>query len=519
MTARHAIRHRALVAAIVAATALSACSSTNKKSSDESKGLEVVESPSASPSALLDVDGTPLTKEEIIEKVKTGELPRSALASASSAPSSQSSGGTAARPAGGSTPGPTKAGTVKPGPVGPGVTDKEIKIGISTFKLGDFAKNLGVNVDVGDNEAQAYAVINYVNKNGGIAGRKVVPSFFEVDFTTTGGTDGAFEAAACEQWTEDDKVFAAINLSLQRQQLLACLAKKDVLGVHNGMQIDEARMAPNRQWYYTTMAGSSVVHDRAAHTENKFLCGRGWYKGATVGIIYFDEAPLRKVVDDIYEKGILACGGKKVVKQAAGRGLTTADSTYVSRFQAEGVTNVMFLGEGGSYAYTFMPAAENQLYRPKYALRSDHAPAIQLAAAQVPPEQLRNAIGYGVSPMQDTDNAGDPGPTNSADRLCLEIFKNASISVADRGARLAAMSFCSGLLFLKQAIDQAPTVTSAGVAGVVKGLGTSFIPPAGFTCRFSSTQHDCLSSYREFAYNFEAKAFRYTSGLKPMATS
>ena len=396
------------------------------------------------------------------------------------------------------------------------MTATTIKVGISTFKIGDFARNFGVNVDVGDNEAQANAVINYLNARGGIAGRKMIPSFFEVDFTTTGGTDGAFEAAACEQWTQDDKVFAAINLSLQRQQLVACLAKKDVLGVHNGVQIDEARMAPYRQWYYATMAGSGVIHDRAARTENAFLCRRGWFKDATVGIIYFDEAPLRKVVDDVYEKEILACGGKKVVKQAAGRGLTTNDSTYVARFQQEGVTNVMFLGEGGGYPYTFMPAAENQLYRPKYSLRSDHAPAIQLAAAQVPPEQLRNAIGYGVSPMQDTDAAGDPGPTNDNDRLCLEIFKKASISVSDRGARLAAMGFCSGLLFLKQALDRAPSVTSAGVAQAVKEVGTAFQPPASFTCAFTASQHDCMSSYREFAYDFSVKAFRYTSGNKPM---
>jgi hypothetical protein len=266
------------------------------------------------------------------------------------------------------------------------------------------------------------------------------------------------------------------------------------------------------------MAGSGVIQDRAAHTEDAYLCGRNWFKGASVGIIYYDEPAMRWIVDNIYEKEILACGGVKVVKQAAGRGLTTPDSTFVARFQQEGVTNVMFLGEGGTYPYTFMPAAQNQQFFPKYSLRSDHAPAIQLAAAQVPPEQLRNAIGYGISPMQDTNAAGDPGPTNANDQLCLKIFKDASIDVTDRGARLASMGFCSGLLFLKQALDQARTVTSGGLAEVVKGMGTSFLPPATWTCRFSSSQHDCMSTYREFAYDFEAKAFHYTSGNKPMAT-
>jgi hypothetical protein len=165
-----------------------------------------------------------------------------------------------------------------------------------------------------------------------------------------------------------------------------------------------------------------------------------------------------------------------------------------------------------------MPAAENQLYRPKYSLRSDHAPTIQLTAAQVPPEQLRNAIGIGWTPVQDVDAAGDPGPTNAADRLCLDIFKRASISVADRGARLASMVFCSGLLFLKQALDKAPSVTSGGVAQVVESMGTSFVPPATWTCTFNRSQHDCQSTYRDFAYDFAKKAFRYTSGNKPMTS-
>ena len=124
----------------------------------------------------------------------------------------------------------------------------------------------------------------------------------------------------------------------------------------------------------------------------------------------------------------------------------------------------MFLGEGGGYPYTFMPAAENQRYRPKYSLRSDHAPAIQLAAAQVPPNQLRNAIGIGWSPVQDVAAEGDQGPTNAADRLCLDIFRKANIPVTDRGARLASMSVCSGLLFLQQAMNRSTGVNSAAFA-------------------------------------------------------
>lgn len=515
--------HRVLAAAVAAATVLSACSSTNDtKAGDDNAALDA--SPGASAEAtpeLVGEDGEPLTKEEIVAAVESGELPKSALAAVETAPDQPPSGGKSEGSAPADKPADkpaAKPGT-KPasGPVGPGVTPTTIKIGFSTFKVGDAARNFGINLDLGDNEAQANAVIKYLNDRGGIAGRKVLPSFYEVDFSGQAGVDGQLEAAACEKWTEDDKVFAAVNASLQRQQLLACLAKKDVVGIHDGLQIDEARMSPYRQWYYTTKSGAGVIQDRAARTETKMLCDKGWFKGATVGIIYFDEAAMRTIVDKTYEPAMKACGAKKLVKQAAPRGLTTSDSTYVSRFQREGVTNVMFLGEGGNYPFTFMPAAENQLYRPKYAVRSDHGPAVQLQTQNVPPEQLRNAIGIGWSPLQDVDAGGDPG-ANAADVLCLEIFKKAGLPMNDRGARFVAMTYCGGLLFLHQAMAKAPSVTSAGLASVVKGLGTSFVSPGAFTCTFTASQHDCPSTYRELAYDFGKKAFRYTSGNKAMST-
>lgn len=507
--------YRPLVVVLATAAALTACSSTKDDQPDAvDAGSPTAEVPVPVPTG---ADGKPLTKAEIVKAVKEGQLPQSALAAASAAPSGGSSGGnTAAAPSSGTAakPGAPKPATAS-GPVGPGVTATEIKIGVGTFKVGNFAKQFGVDADPGDNEAQTKAVLAYVNSHGGMAGRKAVPVFYTVDFTNSKAQDGQFEAEACEKWTEDDKVFAVVNPSLNRTQLLPCLAKKDVLGVHVGLQITEARMSPYRRWYYSTMAGSGVIQDRAARTEVKTLCARGWLKDATVGFIYYDDPNLKGVIDKDYVPAMKNCGMKKFVPQAAPRGAQTPDATYVARFQQEGVTNVMFLGEGGAYALTFMSAAESQRYRPKYALRSDMAPALQLQGV-VPDAQLNNAIGFGWSPTQDVDAANDPGPTNKADTLCRDIYKRAGIDLSNRGAALASMTYCSGLLFLQQTLRKAPSVTSAGFEQAANGLGTAFVPPATFTCSFSARQHDCPGSYREFV--FKDRAFRYTSGLKPMTS-
>lgn len=516
---------RAVAVAAAAAMALSACSSTKDLEpaapddavAVDSGGAPASEVPAPVPTG---ADGEPLTKAEIVQAVKEGKLPQSALVAASAAPAGSGDGdSTAAAPKSGSSAAAAKPAAPKPaaapGSVGPGVTAKEIKIGIGTFKVGNFAKQFGIDADPGDNEAQAKAVLAYVNSHGGMAGRKAVPVFYTVDFTNSKAQDGQFEAEACEKWTEDDKVFAVVNPSLNRTQLLPCLAKKDVLGVHVGLQITEARMSPYRRWYYSTMAGSGVIQDRAARTETAMLCAKGWFKDTTVGLIYFDDPNLKAVVDKDYVPAMKKCGMKKFVPQAAPRGATTPDSAYVARFQSEGVTNVMFLGEGGGYPLTFMSAAESQRYRPKYALRSDHAPALTLQGV-VPDAQLNNAIGFGWSPANDVDGANDPGPTNEADKLCRDIYKKAGIDLSNRGAALASMTYCSGLLFLQQTLAKASGVNSAAFEQAANGLGRSFVPPATFTCLFGARQHDCPSSYRELV--FKDKAFRYSSGLKPMTS-
>jgi hypothetical protein len=510
-------RRRALVLAVATATALTACSSTNDKRADAPSGDEALAAtavPSPSASLLTGTNGKPLTKQQIVAAVKSGKLPKSALKYASAAPTSAGAGTT-----GGSTGGTatgTTGATVVRGPVGPGVSATEIKIGYSAFKVGDFAKQFGIDADPGDNAAQIKAVAAYVNAHGGVAGRKLIPSIYTVDFTKTNAQDGQFEAEACAKWTEDDKAFAVVNLSLNRPQFVPCIAKKDVIGIQQGTQLTESQMAPYKRWYYTTMAGSGVVQDRVARSEVKMLCAKGWFKGATVGVIYFDDPALRKVVDKEYGEGAKACGMKKIVLQAAGRGGTNPDAQFVARFQAEGVTHVMFQGEGGGYPNFFMPAAESQQYRPKYSLRSDMAPALTLQGI-VSENQLKNATGIGWSPVQDVDVAHDPGPSNANDKLCLDIFRKASIDISNRGARLAAVGYCSGTLFIQQVLAKASTANSSEFARVVAGLAGAFVPPATFTNTFTASQHDGPSSYREIGWDAEKKGFRYAGGNQPMA--
>jgi hypothetical protein len=515
-------RYRLLVAAMAAATALTACSSTNDTRTHDATGdaLGTSAAPSPSASLLTGTNGKPLTRSQIVAAVKAGKLPKSALTYASTSTSS-----TGGRPAGsaatGGAKGPAAAGTF-PGKTGPGFTATEIKVGLSLFKVGSVGEQFGINASYGDGQKQAQAVVDYVNARGGIAGRKVVPVYYTVDFGRAGSVqDGQFEAEACAKWAQDDRVFFALNNAMSRQALLACLGKAGVPAEHDGMNIDEQRLAPYRNYYYSGAGAPTLTIDRSATTRVKVLGARGWFKDESptkptvVGIEYYNE----KFYDDVVQKKMIplikSFGVKKVVLQAAPRGATTPDSTYVSRFQAEGVTHVFFLGEANAYPMTFMAAAENQQYRPKYGLTSDQSPAFLESTSPIPRAQLANATGVGWSPLVDVNGPADPGPNGPNETLCLDIQAKAGQNMADRGARLTASTYCNALFFLKQSLAKAPSLTPAGLAQAVAGLGRGFDNVGIFTpSSYSGVKHDGADTYRDFA--FVNGAFVYTSKSKAM---
>ncbi|MDP9182055.1 MAG: hypothetical protein M3P04_04680, partial [Actinomycetota bacterium] len=236
------VRHRVLVAAVAAAV-LTACSSTNAPSS---VGDVTGPSPTATLSVPVGADGKALTKEQIARAVKQGRLPASAL----SATQSAAPGATTDAPRPTTATGATRIPSA--GLSGPGFSPSELKLGISLFQPGSVAETFGIDAAFGDGRKQAEAVVKYVNAHGGIAGRTVKPVYYTVDFGRAGSyTDGSFEAEACELWTNDNRVFAAVNNAMSRTALLSCLAKQGVPGIHDGMSIDEKRLATYRDYYYS----------------------------------------------------------------------------------------------------------------------------------------------------------------------------------------------------------------------------------------------------------------------------
>ncbi len=289
------------------------------------------------------------------------------------------------------TPKPSTGGNIEPpafgqapsaGFTGPGVTATEIKIGITLVQSGTiFGDVTGVPVDFGDTRAQANAVVEHMNKNGGIAGRKVVPVFYTFDLARPGLSDGQSEQEACSAWTEDSRVFAGINTALARQALLTCLAARGVPAIHNGMPIDEQTLNKYRNYWYAGYGGASLTLDRLAEKQVKVFAQQGLFgENAVVGIEYFDDPAYKRVVEEVFKPELAKAGVKKVVLQGAPHGGAEATS-YVAAFRAAGVTHVLFMGEGALYPLFFMPRRRQSAVLPQVRAAYRHV-AWAVAAAR-----------------------------------------------------------------------------------------------------------------------------------------
>lgn len=502
---------RRLAVLAVVALLTAACSSTNIR--DRERALRVGRAGPGAPTAAGVSEGGP---EAGAEAGPDATSPGGSAATNQPRPGGSATatgpGGAGATapgsPRGNAAPGP--GGSPPPGSVGPGVSATEINIGISLFKAGDYGAAFGIKgIDFGNTEAQAQAVVDHLNANGGIAGRKIKPIYYTLDFGRPGLSDGQSEQEACAKWTEDNKVFAAVNSVMARTALLVCLASRGVPGVHDGLPEDEATIEQYRGFFYQTMA---ISLDRQAANEVEVLGQQGFWKNAVVGIEYFEDKAYRRVVDEVYIPRLKAYGVTKFVLQGAPRG-GTEGASYAARFQREGVTHVLFIGEASLYPLFFMRGAENQLYYPKYSLNSGQQLASTLQGA-APPAQLANASAVGWFPVSDTDASHDPGPPNAKTTQCFDIQRKAGQDMSARGAALTALGYCSALFFFRDALAKAPSVTAAGLQTAVNGLGGSYVSPANYGTFFGPKMHTGVSRYRDLRYR--NGAFVYTSEVKAL---
>jgi ABC-type branched-subunit amino acid transport system substrate-binding protein len=404
-------------------------------------------------------------------------------------------GGTGSTGAGGSTPAP---GAPSGG---------EIKIGI-VYPGDDSAlfAAFGATLLTGTEDWKTFIqpIIDDVNKNGGIAGRTVVPVWHRNE--TSSGTFASQASAACAHVADDDRVFAVIGFVLD-PSMIDCLQVKKIPFIGQSVTLsDEALFARTRGYFYQPF---QIRSERLATTWVLQLSEMGYFKGATVGLLRFDSSGDARFAA-VVTSALSAIGVKVKVDVALRSASSTSDaggvfssaSNAVLRLRSEGVTHVMLIPSGGAIPFAFMPSAESQGYRPRYALNSLEVPAF--VAPNVPAAQLKGTIGVGWLPASDVYYKEVEHGVNAAEDRCYTAAKRNG----DEAKR-----YCDGLYFLHDALLGATTVSPERLLGGVERLADKYNSPWTFRTRFGPGRYDGAASIRRLAFVDSCRCFRYSSGL------
>ncbi len=411
--------------------------------------------------------------------------------------------------------------SAKPGASAPGVTADAVKVAFIGVNR-DSAQATGgaagaPTPDTGDPKAMAAAVRDWVNRNGGIAGHKMVEVVVTRD---PGGNDPNAAEKQCAELTQDQKVFAVVGNNFEAPE---CYAKHKTLALH-----DSALSSAEMKQYspYTWSPGLQPAEAAYAALVDS-LIAQGWFAaGSKLGVIVRDN-PAYRGMYQTQVKDRLARIGYKVAKEAF---ITDEDGTdqtaqYAAQVQGAatewcrtGINRVIFMNPGGLAPILFFRAADSQVCHPLYGITSGDIPSLYLQPPVVPRSQSVNARGVGWVQGADVDSRkADPFPTGVAEKQCLEIMKATGDPPKRRIDALFREIFCDGALMLWAAGKkiQGP-LTTASWAAAAEGLGAEF--QSGWslpdTTRFVPGRHFGGTAYRNVGFDTSCDCFAYTSGNK-----
>jgi hypothetical protein len=347
-----------------------------------------------------------------------------------------------------------------------GVTATTINIDVVLFQLAGAASNKFIGVPEPAEQQRDYeAVINSINKAGGIQCRKIAAKYYTGNFLDT-----SQQHATCLQIVQD-KPFAVLdNVALDStQQGRDCVAENKIPLFDTGAILGSetrGRLFP----YLFTIAGQFDVAIRNSIFGAQKL---GWYKGMNkIGILADDCFPEvnAQIVQNLGELGITQ---KQIVSYVFSGCPTIPPPQEVEQavltFQTSGVTHVLDLSQVPKSGY-FSKAAQAQNYHPKYNVTGG-APSVfdgsSGSSAGPDPANFDGAISITELSYGEQNT---PGLAHSpATATCNKIMAGAGLQPVEKQGAFFGGSVCNVTWMFQMAADRASPLTRLNlVVGLAK---------------------------------------------------
>lgn len=403
---------------------------------------------------------------------------------------------------------------------GPGVSRDTIHVGMFFVNDGDRANEAtGFESTSADARHVYNAILEDVNRRGGVLGRELKPVYYRGSAVTS-QTVSEQAQAACAHWHQDNKVFGV--LGFPHPVALECTQKVGGVSVYAGLGIF---LSDTFQRYPAFVEVSGMDVERQAAVTIDGLQQQGYFRGGAptgtkVGILTFDTAGFHRAVDRVAVPALARHGhGKPEVAyitppqraQEVGNSSSEVQSAIL-RFKSVGVTHVIILegaagiAGGGHLMFLFTNQAEPQAYRPRYGLNS--GVGLNGVSPQTPEGQLDGARAVGwVDPY---DMPESKRLDNATVRRCRRIMKRAGLP--SEGFTFAdSLLKCEQVFFFVMALDRAGAPHHDAFVAGVNAIGTGYTSGVALATRFSPDQHDGVAAVRNAKYVPSCRCFHPTS--------
>jgi ABC-type branched-subunit amino acid transport system substrate-binding protein len=370
-----------------------------------------------------------------------------------------------------------------------------------------------------DKQVDAFyqAMVNYVNSHGGLLGKKIKPIYFSVDPLKT---SSAVPQEMCTDFTQDNHVFAVMDLANTSQTFVSCLEKAGTIAFDpaGSTQLDDTALTQNS--LYATAGSLSLTRVAAAEVNGLFK--QGFFgSGAKIGLVGYNSPPFTRAISQSLEPALAAHGLHLADRQlvAPVTGLSDVAPTQqaigdaVLRFKNEGINRVLFFDIQGGTVNPWTQAALAQSYFPRLGLTTNEMPSQQAFLGNGRnPEQVQEysaALGVGWSPVTDEVTP----PVNPTGQLCDSIMQAAGASAAQAAQ---FWDTCDELLVFAAGVNAGGQLTAAdALAGLAKAKNLQSAELAAAP-DYSGGRRDGVGSVRYLSFAQKCQCFQYSSAAVPV---
>lgn len=231
-----------------------------------------------------------------------------------------------------------------------GVTPESIKIGVVDPDL-DELRELGIiEINRGDPEVVAQALVDEINARGGILGRQLDLTHLKYSVITEASVD-----AACLTLTEEEEVFAVVGAPLGPTvgSKVTCFTDQHDTIVVGGAQTEELLAQSKAPWVTPTISTSRYYTGAI-----EVLAKEGEFDGAKLAVIAAsgDQGIVDELVLPALEEEDVT-PAEVLITTAPSDDLVAVSAEYqvlAERMNASGVDTVLVIGTTSSFAFGYL---------------------------------------------------------------------------------------------------------------------------------------------------------------------